>query len=336
MTERTVVGLEPRLPPPLSQMPWWTEPVRAERLAAFRIGVATVLLYDILICYLPYLDVFLGPDSLGAADVFVERGADRIFHWSIFRWVDDPIIVRVLFFAWAASALLLLVGAATRLSAVVAWALSVSTYHVNPYVINSGDNVRNALLFILMFCPAGAVWSVDAWLRRARVTAATYVWPWPLRLLFVQMAVLYFMSGAFKMLSPDWRSGTAMHYFLADIAFTRLPHEWLPGAAVLGPIFDYVTLVWEIGFPVLVFVAITRKPTLWLGVLFHVSTWLLFRIGPFALYMLCFYLPLLPWERYLVRRHPQTLEPGEGVAAAQPVPVGETAKPGDVAAKGAS
>jgi hypothetical protein len=331
MTERTVVGLEPRLPWPLNQMPWWTEPVRAERLAALRIGVGAVLLYDILGCYLPYLDVFLGPGSLGDPDVFVERGADGIFHWSIFRWVHDPTVAHVLFFTWAGSALLLLLGAGTRLSAVVAWALSVSTYHINPFVINSGDNARNALLFILMLCPSGATRSVDAWLRRGRTPAATYVWPWPLRLLFVQMTVLYFMSGVFKLLSPDWLRGSAMHYFLADLAFTRLPYESLPGAALVGPVFDYVTLVWEVGFPVLVFVAFTRKPTLWLGVLFHVSTWLLFRIGPFPLYMLCFYLPLVPWERYLGTQQAEHVGPDE---AAQAAADAEPVMPGGVPAKG--
>ena len=94
-----------------------------------------------------------------------------------------------------------------------------------------------------------------------------------------------------------------------------MPYEYLPGATVLGPIFDYVTLTWELGFPVLVFLGVTRKPTLWLGVLFHIGTGLLFRIGPFPLYMLCFYLPLVPWERYVSSR------PAEDAATPLPSPV---------------
>ena len=42
MSERTVVGLKPWLPWPLSRSPWWTEPVRAERLAVLRIGATSV------------------------------------------------------------------------------------------------------------------------------------------------------------------------------------------------------------------------------------------------------------------------------------------------------
>lgn len=301
MNERTVVGLQPWLPWPLSKMSWWTETVRAERLAALRIGLAAVLLLDILGCYLPYLSVFLGPGSLGAPDVLVERGAARYYSWSLFRWVDSASLTHVLFAVWAISAFCLLIGFFSRTSAVIAWALSLSVFHVNPFLVNSGDNARNTLLFYLMLCPCGAAWSIDAWWKRRRgfVNGPVFVHPWPIRLLFVQLAVLYFMTGVFKLLSPDWREGTAMHYHLANLAWTRLPYEQLPAAHLVSLAFDWITLVWELGFPFLVFLPITRKPALWLGVLFHLGTVLFFRIGPFPLYMLCFYLPLLQWERYV-------------------------------------
>ena len=42
-----------------------------------------------------------------------------------------------------------------------------------------------------------------------------------------------------------------------------------------------------------------RKPTLILGIIFHLGTGLLLQIGAFPLYMICLYLPLAPWERWL-------------------------------------
>ena len=65
MSERTVVGLTPWLPWPLSRWPSWTEPVRAERLAAMRIALAGFLLLDQFLTYLPNLESFFGRDSLG-------------------------------------------------------------------------------------------------------------------------------------------------------------------------------------------------------------------------------------------------------------------------------
>lgn len=304
MNDRVVVGIKPWLPWPLSRMAWWTEPVRAERLAALRIGVSLVLLLDVLWHYLPYAAEFLGANGLGGPEVFAGPAADRIWDWSLPREIPYLGTPGILLSLWTASAVLLLVGAFSRFSALVAWLLAVSVHHFNPFVVNSGDNVRNTLLFYLMLCPCGTVWSVDAWWARRRVATPlpSYVYPWPLRLLFVQLVVLYFMTGLIKLVFPEWARGTAMHYHLANLAWTRWPYEQLPFLLTLAPFFTWITLAWELGFPVLVFLAWTRQPALCLGVLFHLGTVFLFQLGPFPFYMLCFYLPLVPWERYVDRR----------------------------------
>jgi hypothetical protein len=41
----------------------------------------------------------------------------------------------------------------------------------------------------------------------------------------------------------------------------------------------------------------TREIFLVFGALFHLGIWVSMEIGGFAPYMLCLYLPLLPWER---------------------------------------
>jgi hypothetical protein len=319
MSERSVVGVNPWLPSFLARFAWWTEPVRAERLASLRIGVAAVLLLDIFGHYLPWATDFLGPGSLGATEVFPPMSGDRYYVWSLFRGVESPAAWHGIFALWILSAMLLLAGAGTRVAAAAAWALGVSVCNSNPHLVNSGDNVRNTLLFYLMLCPCGAVWSVDHWLahRRERASGTVFVYPWALRLLFVQLTVLYFMSGLFKRNSPDWPKGTAMYYHLANLAWTRLPFEQLPFAQLLALVANWVTLIWELAFPLLVFLAWTRTATLWLGVLFHLGTAFLFQLGPFPFYMLCFYLPLVPWERYMGPRSPQDIG-GQQVAVSAP------------------
>ena len=56
-----------------------------------------------------------------------------------------------------------------------------------------------------------------------------------------------------------------------------------------------------LGFPALATMPSTRKITLWMGVGFHVGTGVFLPLGPFPLYMLCLYLPLIPWEEYADR-----------------------------------
>src|SRR5216684_2038038 len=63
MEQPQVVGLSPFLPRPLSRWRWLAAPVRAERLAALRIGLALMLLIDVLTTYVPNTTLFYGADS---------------------------------------------------------------------------------------------------------------------------------------------------------------------------------------------------------------------------------------------------------------------------------
>ncbi|MBY0523651.1 MAG: HTTM domain-containing protein [Gemmataceae bacterium] len=318
MSERKVVGIRPWLPWPLSRIPWWTEPVRAERLAALRIGVGLATLVDVLGHYLPYASAFFGDSSLGASAVFDAQGMDQVWRWSVLRGIHDPTTVKMVLLVWAAVAAGLAAGVGSRLCAFAAWVLGMSFFNLNPFLVNSGDNVRNFLCFYLMLSPCGAAWSVDHWWARQRgaVLEPVFVQPWALRLVFVQMTVLYFMTGVWK-LRGGWHSGESpMHYVFGNLGWTRVSYAQLPLPVWAVDATTWITLIWELGFPVLVFMTWTRTLTLWMGVLFHLGTGCLLQLGPFPLYMLCLYLPLVPWEQYISHQNEKAAAPMLAAAAA--------------------
>src|SRR5207245_600410 len=197
----------------LCRWKWWTEPVRAERLAALRIGLAVVLLVDVLTTYLARTEVFFGRDSLGSPEIFAGRFRPPHWYWSLLYGLEDPAILKAAALVWAVATLLLLLGLGTRVSAVITWALSTSFATLNPNIDNAGDSIRGILLFYLMLCPCGAAWSLDAWWRRRRglLRGPVYVHPWPLRLLFVQLCCIYFMNGAHKLLGHSWLRGVSLY-----------------------------------------------------------------------------------------------------------------------------
>src|SRR3979411_3056533 len=95
MHQQSVVGLTPLWPWPLSRWRWLAAPVRAERLAALRIGLALVLLIDVLTTYLPKAALFFGEGGFadgGAFDYHIARPK----HWPPRNWEqlkedwDDP------------------------------------------------------------------------------------------------------------------------------------------------------------------------------------------------------------------------------------------------------
>jgi uncharacterized membrane protein YphA (DoxX/SURF4 family) len=297
MNPRTVVGLTPWLPGVLGRSAWWTEPVRAERLAAFRIGMAAVLLLDIFWMYLPRAFDFFGQGSLGSPEVFAARTVAPSWRWSLLQGVHDPRLAQAILLLWAGAAFCLLIGLFPRLAAVGCWAMAMSVYNQIYYIHNSGDNVRSIGLFYLMFCPSGAAWSVTSW----RWKGPVYVPAWPLRLLFIQLMLIYFLNGWYKLGGGDWQNGTVMHYVLGNVAWTRFAYAQLPMPEFAVPLMTYTTLLWELTFPVGVLMPMLRRYYLWLGVLFHVGTGVLLQLAMFPFYMLCLYLPLVPWEDYADR-----------------------------------
>jgi hypothetical protein len=109
---------------------------------------------------------------------------------------------------------------------------------------------------------------------------------------------MYFMNGVHKALGPQWLDGSVMHNVFGNVGWSRWPSV-LPGWA--ESLAGWVTLAWELAFPVLVLRPTTRTIALWVGAIFHVATGIGLELGMFQLYALCLYVPLLPWERWADR-----------------------------------
>jgi HTTM domain len=219
--------------------------------------------------------------------------------WLLRPWQNDPLLLRAAAGIWVGAAALLAIGWQTRAAAIVAWVLSTSFANLNPNIDNAGDVIRGIVLFYLMLCPCGAVWSLDRFFQRWRigVNDRVVVSPWPMRLLFVQLVFIYFMNGLFKLGGNNWWEGDSLHYVLCDVTLTRFSYAQFPLPLWLTQLSTWTVLAWEIGFPLWVSLRWTRKIALVFGVLFHIGIGVSMELGNFAPYVLTMYLPLLPWER---------------------------------------
>jgi hypothetical protein len=355
---QSVVGVQPWFPWPLSRWRWLTEPVPAERLAILRIGLAAMLILDILCTYLPNATTFFGRGSLGTPELYrqtdpppwswdatqedVQQFRDdlsgkRIFHrtlgrswrWSLLDDVEDPRTFQACLVAWAVAAGFLCVGLLTRVAAIAVWLLTMSFAYWCGMIDNAGDQVRYIVALYLMLTPCGAAWSIDSWLRRrrGRLKGNVYVHPWALRLIFVQLVLIYWSNGMFKLSGYDWREGDSLYYVLGDLTLTRWSYAQLPMPYPLARALSWTVLYWEVGFPLWVcplwpwladrFEGIRLDQPrfmLWLlrhvpaialgfGVAFHLGILFSMELGFFVPYMLCLYLPLLPAERWGRRGH---------------------------------
>jgi hypothetical protein len=217
-------------------------------------------------------------------------------------WQRDQGMMQAAIWLWVAATVLLLLGLWTRVAVVAAWALSLSFAHVNPQVDNAGDVARYILLFYLLWIPSGAVWSVDHWRWRKRnggIDPPTFVSPWSIRMVFLQMIAMYFLNGLAKTTGESWQEGTSLYYALCDITLARISFEQVPLPYWLTRSLTFAVLAWELAFPLLVCFRVTRILALVFGVLFHLGIGMSMVLGFFVPYVLVYYLPFLPWDRWL-------------------------------------
>jgi hypothetical protein len=193
-----------------------------------------------------------------------------------------------------AAAVALVVGWRPRIAALVAFVLVTSFERRNPGVFNTGDGLVRILALYLALCPTAAP-LFGPWPARA---------PWGLRLMQIQLSVIYATSVAEKLQGSAWPGGTALGYALRleDLQALSVAHL-IADVPALTAALTIGTLVIEAALAVCPWIPRLRKPVLLAGVVFHVAIYLSLRVGFFSAAMLTLYLAFVPpdaAERFLV------------------------------------
>ncbi len=308
---------------------FWTRPIDARPLALFRILIGVVLLLSLLTSFGPRLPLDLGADGLcpgRAADDWVKRSgrfsllrgpvnlpfldefvpAKVVQEWQ--AWCDAPAHAAWLFAVLVAAVVAMTIGLATRLSTVISWALFVSFNQRLPWVLNGGDSMMRCALFYLMFAPAAAVWSLDSLPRRGSAVneSAVLIPPWSVRLMQIQLAVMYLFTGISKLgdglIGNDWITGEAVYWVLNDLSLTRWPYYRLPVPMIVCRFLSWGTLAFELGFAVVMalpprrYLSYLRSVMLLVGVALHVGILIHTEVGWFSPATLCWYVLFLSFK----------------------------------------
>lgn len=213
--------------------------------------------------------------------------------WSLLQLFTTVSAVRAFFALMILCSLALIVGFKTR---IVAWACFIgiasiqSRNWMNTY---GGDAVLRLLLFYLALSKSGLSWSFD----RRRSPSEELAPVWPLRLMQIQIALIYGSSGLAKLHGADWVSGDAIAMMLLNPVFARW--DWVE-LLNIGPInwgfrtVTWLTLFWEVSFPILVFWKRSRPFVLALGLLLHLGIIVFLQLHWFGHIMIASYLAYAP------------------------------------------
>jgi hypothetical protein len=171
----------------------------------------------------------------------------------------------------------------------------------NDLPLSAAHQVLRTVLFCLVWADCGRVLSVDAWRhRRAGSTRDDRpVLVWPLRLIQIQVALIYLVTALWKLNNAMWRDGSALHYVFENPQFRRFAWLASPALDLWTTAATYGTLAWELAFAFLVVHRRTRRWALGLGIVMHLGMWSALELGPFSWLMLASYVAFLDpqWVR---------------------------------------
>ena len=293
----------------------WRGQEDPRRLATVRILVGLVMAWDLArVGQLGLVEALWLPGASGGTigDIGAGPRLPGILAWT----GATPTAVWTLWGASLAGALGLTLGIATRASAVLFALCYAQLGWINPGADRGIDMLVRNVAWVLAFAGSHAVWSVDAWIARARGRPPTaQVESWPRRLLALQLVGVYWMAGIQKT-GIGWTplgDFSALYVVLQDPSIAAHRFAWLAEVYPVTQLATAATMLFEWGAPV-VFLAwwyartrtrggwlraqCNRYPVvpLWLGigVLLHLGIAATMQLGIFPWAMLALYPTLLP------------------------------------------
>ena len=262
----------------------WSTRIPPHVYALLRIGFALVGLMRM--AGMSSVELFWAADGIvplpgggtGLRQWVVDSGLGTIAGWTIYLYITTALFS-------------MLLGYRSNLSVLASYLGLLLESQWNRLPLSSSHPAMTTMVFCLIWAETGRVWSLDA--RRNPQRESEDVAAWPLYLIRCQMAVIYFTSGLFKVLSPAWRDGSAIHWVLNLNSFHRFP--WVPGPAVepLLSLLTWGTLLFELAFPVLVMWRPTRTITVLAGIGLHLGMGVTLELGLFSWVMLAGYIAFL-------------------------------------------
>jgi hypothetical protein len=279
---------------------FWFAPMSTATLVLLRVAMGVLTLGWTLSLSGDFL-TFLGSDGITPKQPPYHDIVGPWHTWGLlgFGFLSGKGVVVTLFVLLVLASISLTVGFMTRLAAVIVFLGLLSFQRRDPLFFNSGDALLRDLAFFLMLAPSGAAFSVDRWLHaRDRFWDMPARAPWALRLIQVQVTILYLAAVWGKVRGINWNDGTAVSYALRIGDYVRLPvPSFVTDSLFVSNVLTLGTVALELALAVLVWNRKLRPWVLLLGVSLHLGIDYSLRIGFYSYAIFASYLAFVPPER---------------------------------------
>jgi hypothetical protein len=192
--------------------------------------------------------------------------------------------------------ILLLVGALPRLAALVGFILHVALIQRNYSVAYGADFITTFMFFSLIFIRSDRRFSLAAWwrartgrsLRDDAGSIPQMLSSAAIRVMQIQLCLIYAYTGLEKMKGPSWWDGSAIWAVVGNQQIMFIDSSWIAKVPLLLAAMTFLTLLFEIYFAALVWTPL-RKWIILLGIFMHTGIALSIGLFYFSFGMMCVY-----------------------------------------------
>ncbi len=268
-------------------------------LAIFRVLLGIIVIFDTInrISLVPafYSDSGIIPRELINLGSFENAYHFQILFLSGSEWFSYLILGSLLLFGF-----FLMIGYKTRLMTFLCWLLISAAVIRDPLTSHAADNLLIILLFWSLFLPLGSCFGKNKYkseLSNKNIFSIGTI------ALYVQVTLMYIMSGLFKAQGETWMDGSHLYLTLSRFDYLK------PLSFFIYPYYDFlgfltqITLVLELFGPLLLFIPFYFLIARYLFILMflglQLSIWATLDVGLFPLVSIAAILIFLPshfWE----------------------------------------
>lgn len=256
-----------------------------EGIALFRIVWIGLILIQYFFDMSNVMD-FYSPHAL--ISLATVRDQFPFLHANLFHFFNPSYEVTFgLFIVYGLSLVASMMGLFTRTSLVIALLCMTSFHQRTIWYLSSSEVLMRTITLLLICSPCGHTLSVDSILGKYfKRFNKPRDWPiWALRLIQIQLSVVYLWTVWHKLKGETWLDGTAVYYATRVESLGNFSIPFVFNSLPAMKFMTWGTLLIEFSLGALIWNRKLRKPVILIGLFFHLS--LLYVMGIwFEFYMM--------------------------------------------------
>ncbi|MBC7467364.1 MAG: HTTM domain-containing protein [Bdellovibrio sp.] len=270
-----------------------------EQLGVYRFILCATLFY--IACFRQMNIDFLGVESMIPRDAALNIFPD--FYRPYIQWFFWPD-------AWVAYVHLLLItllglaalGLTSRPLMLLTWIIHQGVLNRNYSMLFGADTIGGLFLFYLSFTNCTSYFSLKNVLfkknkndcsSKSDVNHNISISSVFFRLMQIQLCIIYMYTGFEKLKGTTWWDGTALWTVFANPQFSQFDLKFLSRVPVFFAVGTFLSILFEVYFPVMMINKNYRKYWLIAGVMFHLGIGILLDLMTFSVVMTSTYILFL-------------------------------------------